>query len=459
MKRVLRSLLVVATISAALTGGSARASVRLVETSKESQACIDCHKKHTPSIVKQWKNSGHADAGVGCFECHKAEKTDPDAMKHHGFIVSAIVSPKDCGQCHPKETKEFTNSYHAQGGKFVYGAKNVLGMVITGMPNNYFGCAGCHGAKVEIGKDGKPLAGTWPNNGIGRFNPDGSIGSCAACHYSHSFSLAQARDPKTCGKCHQGPDHPDIEIYELSKHGIAWEYHHKDMEKVLERKDIKAGEDYYQAPACFTCHMGSTATGVKGSHDVGMKSSWNIRGPISKRTKNWQKKRELMKKTCMACHTKKYVDNYFRVYDEYIKMYNEKFAIPAKEVMTFMYKHGVLDKTPFNESLEWDYWHLWHHEGRRARHGAAMMGADYSHWQGIYLVAYNFYFKLLPEADKLIEEKFREGKIDKATVEAWKKLEKEILSRKEHKWIHSSFEEIKKMEKENLKAFMEAVNK
>jgi hypothetical protein len=48
--------------------------------------------------------------------------------------------------------------------------------------------------------------------------------------------------------------------------------------------------------------------------------------------------------------------------------------------------------------VEWEYWELWHHEGRRARMGAAMMAPDYAWWHGIYDVAHNFYFKLIPEA-------------------------------------------------------------
>jgi len=31
---------------------------------------------------------------------------------------------------------------------------------------------------------------TWPNTGIGRVNPDGSAGSCSACHTRHRFSKA-----------------------------------------------------------------------------------------------------------------------------------------------------------------------------------------------------------------------------------------------------------------------------
>ena len=46
--------------------------------------------------------------------------------------------------------------------------------------------------------------------------------TCTACHGRHEFSAAQARTPDTCGKCHMGPDHPQIEIYNESKHGIAY---------------------------------------------------------------------------------------------------------------------------------------------------------------------------------------------------------------------------------------------
>ena len=63
---------------------------------------------------------------------------------------------------------------------------------------------------------------TWPNTGIGRINPDGSRGSCIACHSKHSFRASVARQPENCGKCHLGPDHPQKEVNEESKHGIAF---------------------------------------------------------------------------------------------------------------------------------------------------------------------------------------------------------------------------------------------
>ena len=37
---------------------------------------------------------------------------------------------------------------------------------------------------------------------IGHFWPDGSVGECDACHPKHTFDVAVARNPYTCGECH-----------------------------------------------------------------------------------------------------------------------------------------------------------------------------------------------------------------------------------------------------------------
>ena len=103
---------------------------------------------------------------------------------------------------------------------------------------------------------GKPTPETWPNTGIGRGNPDGSLGSCSACHGRHRFSSAQARTPDTCGKCHIGPDHPQLEVYNESKHGILYRAHVDEMN--LKSKKWVAGVDYTAAPTCATCHMSAT---------------------------------------------------------------------------------------------------------------------------------------------------------------------------------------------------------
>ena len=64
----------------------------------------------------------------------------------------------------------------------------------------------------------------------------------------------------------------------------------------------------------------------------------------------------------------------------------------------YLMEKEVISKGNFDDKIDWIYWELWHHEGRRARMGAAMMGPDYAWWHGIYDVAHNFYFKFIPEA-------------------------------------------------------------
>lgn len=266
------------------------------ELSKETQACLECHEDLNPGIVLPWKKSEMGKEGIGCYECHKAEKTDKDAFEHNDFTISIIVSPKDCSQCHPKEVAEMTGSHHAQANKFAGSLDNVLGRVITGEANFDLGCAQCHGSDVVIGKDGKPVVGPWPNTGIGRLNPDGSNGSCIACHQRHNFSVKQGREPKTCGKCHQGPDHPQIEIYELSKHGIAYETFKDKMN--MDKDEWVLGKDYVDAPTCSTCHMGKTRQ-LERTHDVGTRISWTLRPPISKKLPEAEKNGQICKK-CAA---------------------------------------------------------------------------------------------------------------------------------------------------------------
>src|SRR4029078_4285495 len=69
---------------------------------------------------------------------------------------------------------------------------------------------------------------------IGKPNTDGTIGSCTACHTRHTSSVAVSRVPATCGQCHMGPDHSQLEIYSESKHGLMFE---------AQREQLKLGAD------------------------------------------------------------------------------------------------------------------------------------------------------------------------------------------------------------------------
>jgi hypothetical protein len=418
------------------------------QLSKESATCASCHLKENPSIYQQWGKSKHYGANVGCYECHKANENDPDAIHHKDFWISVIVSPKDCGTCHDAEVKEFSKSHHAQAGTILGSLDNVLAEVVEGSMTFHGvsavavnGCWQCHGSKVKVLPNGDLDSSTWPNSGIGRINPDGSKGACSACHQRHNFDVAQARRPENCGKCHLGPDHPHKEIYDESKHGIN--FYAKVDEMNLDSAKWIAGEDYNAAPTCATCHMSATRE-LPLTHDVGNRISWTLRPPISEKVdakakrmgkdvKSWVARRDDMKTVCTSCHGAKMVENFYEQFDGLVNLYNEKFAIPGTKIMNTLKKHNMLTETPFDEAIEWTWFFLWHHEGRRARHGAAMQAPDYVQWHGMYEVAHRFYIEMVPEVKELIETAEKEG--NHAGAKAVKSILDEVLNSDAHKWF------------------------
>jgi hypothetical protein len=64
----------------------------------------------------------------------------------------------------------------------------------------------------------------------------------------------------------------------------------------------------------------------------------------------------------------------------------EKFAKPAKAIVAERKARQIISAPDFDDPVEWTWWELWHHEGRRARHGAAMQGPDYTWWHGMHEV-------------------------------------------------------------------------
>lgn len=475
-----------------------------------SKECVDCHSNSSPGIVEHWKGSEHSKKGVGCTDCHQADKGDVDAFQHYGQTIATIVTPRDCGRCHVEVAAEFGKSHHAKAGNILASLDNLLAETVegarepfnphsptpgrtekdpvNGMASVQSGCRQCHGGKVALkttdgkvvtvddfkpGEDGKPTntgavasilrdangkpqldASGWPNTGIGRLNLDGSRGACSACHSRHDFSPRRARQPENCGKCHLGPDHPQKEIYEESKHGVAYRDLREQMK--LDGDTWILGKDYSQAPTCATCHMsGNVRNGGRITHDPGERISWTNRPPVSlvmdtdaehrvvtekdpeKRpgliADSWMNKRGRMKEVCSSCHGEDFVNGFYEQYDDLVVLFNEKFAKPGQKIMDALTTEGILTKKQFDEPIEWTWYYLWHHEGRRARHGASMMAPDYTHWHGMYEVADRFYTKLIPEARELTRHAAEAGKKDEAArVE---QVIADILSRPEHRWI------------------------
>ena len=333
-------------------------------------------------------------------------------------------------------------SHHASAAKILGSQDNLLGEVVEGPAAAESGCKQCHGSIVKVLAEGKLDPGTWPNTGMGRLNPDGSNGACSACHSRHSFSVAQARQPENCGKCHLGPDHPQKEIYEESKHGIA--YYGNIPAMNLGNSKWVVGEDYWAAPTCATCHMSATRD-LPLTHEIGGRISWTLRPAISekvdaqakkagKAVKPWEARRADMQKVCANCHAESFVAGFYQQYDSVVELYNEKFAKPGAGLMSLLREKGLVTvDVDFDDEIEWTWFYLWHHEGRRARHGAAMMAPDYTQWHGFYEVADRFYQALVPQAREIAEHAVASGK--QAEGEAVLAYLDEVLRRDEHKWF------------------------
>lgn len=362
---------------------------------------------------------------------------DPSGFDHNGFKISALPSPKYCARCHQKEVDEYSNSKHAWtafiGPLKPYwlkatdqgldplahetakklnpeeiakraltplfpdsGILKKIGLLDDESYNHnnvVLGCIECHGSFVIAGENGD-LQG-WPNVGVGRINPDGSLGACSSCHTRHAFSVAEARKPETCGQCHLGPDHPQAEIYLESKHGNIFFSNVENYN--MEAKDW--GTDDITAPTCATCHM-STFNGIPGNHDAGARCYWELQP--KKSVPQWKnpgqvkdfirervpdeaqaaKNRSVMKQICGQCHSPRWIDDYFREYEKVISDYNKLWGY-TDGLLKEAYAEGLISKdNPIDETPEIQHYLIWHHDGRRMRMGAAMMVPDWTHWNG-----------------------------------------------------------------------------
>jgi hypothetical protein len=186
--------------------------------------------------------------------------------------------------------------------------------------------------------------------------------------------------------------------------------------------------------------------GLPVTHDVGMRISWNNRPAISQRPEEsdkkmglpgaavtWETRRSNMKTVCVNCHEQQWVDNFYVQYDNLITLYHDKFARPGQEL--YKLAKPLLKPAEFSNELDWTWYEIWHHEGRRARHGASMMGPDYTHWHGTYEVAKHFYAKMVPELEELVAAGAASG--DAAKVSAAQDLHaklQEVLTSENHRW-------------------------
>lgn len=448
------------------------ASVDGAAMSEETEACLECHASLHPGIVQEWMKSRHAkvtpaeglrkkklerrvsvdhvpdklaNVSVGCAECHTMNATKhKDTFEHAYYQVHIVVTPEDCAACHKEEGEQYgknvmsyarinlvENPVYVSLMNEVNGFHRLRGEGMTLTPpdakTNADACLFCHGTKVEVsgsrteesdaGEMEIPILSGWPNQGVGRLNPDGSMGSCSACHTRHQFSIEMARKPHTCSECHKGPDVPAYPVYMVSKMGNV--YSTLKGEWDFQPVPWKVGKDF-TAPTCAACHV-SLLVGADSeviaerTHQMNDRISWRLFGvvyahahPKSPNTsiirnksglplvteltgepatqylidENEQGKRlGAMKAICFSCHGSGWVNGHFDRLENTIKTTNEM-TLAATKILVSAWEKGAAKgleqkDSIFNEAIERKWTEQWLFYANSTRLASAMAGADY----------------------------------------------------------------------------------
>jgi len=348
---------------------------------KATGKCAACHRRETSSVVHQFEMSRHAAKNVNCLDCHKPVEGQ-QKLDHKGFEIAKELTSKNCAECHKTEYEQYLRSRHAAPAwAAVAGEGDFTEEQIAFAEKYHKGAIKRPHNKLALMEGPAAIkTGCLNCHDIGRPNSDGSIGTCIDCHARHSTSIALARQPETCGQCHMGPDHSQLEIYHESKHGVLFNAQRKHFDLTVDPKKLSTAD--MSVPTCSTCHM-SGLDGLKVTHDTTERLSWFLFAETSDKRPNYERGQTEMKETCLKCHTSGPIDRYYAEAEAVVHATNEKVA-EANQLMTQLREEGLLTPEPFDEPIEFLHFDYWHYYGRTAKHGAFMGGADFVQWHGNY---------------------------------------------------------------------------
>jgi hypothetical protein len=343
--------------------------------------CAECHRQETSAVVHEFEMSRHSAAGVNCLECHRPAEGQ-EAMDHRGFSISRTVTAANCKQCHQTEYQQYLRSRHAAPAWASVRGKDDFTAEQVAFSEQFHKGAVDRKAMAIAEREGPVAAnqGCQKCHDVGRPNKDGSIGSCTACHARHVASVELARTPETCGQCHMGPDHSQIEIYHESKHGVLFNAQKAHMNLAARPKQLTTRD--MPVPTCSTCHM-SGLEGQKVTHDVTERLSYWLFAANSEKRPTYQQGQVNMKETCLKCHTTPRIERFYKEAEAVVDSTNAQVK-RAEEIIKKLREEKLLTPDPFDEAIEYVYFDLWHYFGRTAKHGAFMGGADFVQWHGFY---------------------------------------------------------------------------
>ncbi|MEO5345761.1 MAG: hypothetical protein H7834_05205 [Magnetococcus sp. YQC-9] len=248
-----------------------RPEAERVEGVFKGEACLECHAVVTPGIVKEWKESRHAQTEkiVLCPACHGED---------HQKLT--FPTPKSCGDCHPErlaqveEEKKYGFPSHALAMERAVDSKHFADKPKAEVA----ACLQCHSVATK----------------------------CDSCHTRHRFDPAEARRPEACLTCHSGPPHPDDVAYFSSAHGQRYL---KEGTNWAWNKSLRKGN--YEIPTCAYCHM------KDGNHQVADKAVWKfgIR-EVNPKTAENEIKRKRWSETCADCHPPETAEGFFKALDD-----------------------------------------------------------------------------------------------------------------------------------------------
>ena len=348
---------------------------------RASGKCAECHARSQYSIVHEYEMSAHARKNVTCLDCH-APATGQNKVDHHGFVISDHLTAGNCRSCHENIYQEFLRSRHAAPSwAAVHGAQGLSKEQVAFSEQFQPGGTNRPPNPLTV-PEGHPAVtgGCEQCHAIGKPNSDGTIGTCTECHSRHTSSVALARLPSTCGQCHMGPDHSQMEIYNESKHGVMFAAQRNLLNLAADPRTLTTRDMF--VPTCATCHM-SGINGLKVTHNPSDRLSWYLADAVSTHRPNYLQAQVNMKQVCTQCHTQALVDRIYSQAEQVIANTNTR-VLAAKGIMDGLHKDGTLSGPPFTHPVDFTYFNLWHYDGRTSKHGAFMGGADFVQWHGNY---------------------------------------------------------------------------